>query len=350
MGRGSSLSPKLLAQSQSARSIARASVGLLVLGALVWLCFRALPQLAWIAVDMRSSQPHVARPPAPEVAPVPPAAVPVPAPSPSVSVPDAPSVPRAGLPPVTLVVPPLPSALPEGPPVAPAAVPVPTPSPSASVPDAPAVAPIPDPRAPGAATIPDFPWPPPEASAQLVLPDSFFVGSRRLGDMASKLAAALDNHEYEFRFFWVPRGFAMVSRIERIDDQASSMSLPLRWSLEIYNPVYSLGSFLRGLFRAPEGYFRVIAFVVTDASFSQSEHRVTSIEALQWLRTGHNILPEHLRSQEIGPETKCTALIYEFKGNGFHKPAELTLPGHFQAKLHLEKAGIWRALEQSASR
>jgi hypothetical protein len=195
-----------------------------------------------------------------------------------------------------------------------------------------------------AATLPSFPWPPPQASATVVLPAQFFEGAGRNRDYADRLSRALNEGRYEYRYFGVPDGFAIVSRIERISDDGGLVEEDRRWSLSEGVQYRSLADFLRGVFIPPEGYFRVIVFVVTDTEFSQSPAAPTTIDALAWLRTGFNSLPEAVASAEVTSGTRCTALVYEFRGRGFDAQATVLQPGRFDARHHLLTGRVWPEL------
>jgi hypothetical protein len=142
----------------------------------------------------------------------------------------------------------------------------------------------------------------------------------------------------------------MVTRIERINIDASSASLPQRWDTNFGPSAASIGDLLRGLFQAPEGYFRVIAVVVTSTPFGQADATVTRDEALGWLDTGLNLLPERVAELPVTNRTQCTALVYEFHGRGFGNNVQEDLPGHFGGRMHLERAGIWSELDGVAPR
>ncbi|MBV8774528.1 MAG: TonB family protein [Deltaproteobacteria bacterium] len=67
----------------------------------------------------------------------------------------------------------------------------------------------------------DFPWPPPKASARVVLPGRLFQESNQqlpLRAIDLKLSTALESAGYlERSYFAVPDGFALVTRLEQID-------------------------------------------------------------------------------------------------------------------------------------
>jgi hypothetical protein len=194
--------------------------------------------------------------------------------------------------------------------------------------------------------VPYLEWPPPEASATLVLPQRFFVGATFLSHIATRLEDALQAGGYEYRFLGAPNGFALISRIERIREDGAPDASPGRWDLD-RKIEWSLPALLRGLFSAPEGYFRVIVLVVTNEEFGQSGHRASSEEALKWLRFGLNALPPAIGALPVESRVRCTALVYEFSSQGFDGVAVVKRPGRFEARHHLEKAGLWSVWEGS---
>lgn len=192
--------------------------------------------------------------------------------------------------------------------------------------------------------VPEFPWPPPRASASDMIPRELLVGNAThptLGTVAQAIDSALQEAGYrEKSYYSVPGGFAMASQIEQINQDGSPKDD--RWSLET-PPIrkFSLGSYLNALFMARPGYYRVIVFVVTSKAFPQRDVKVTSEESKLWLTRGLNKLPEEIGDQEYSSAHSCTALIYEFKQTGKH--TQLMEPSQITGKTHLEKAGLMSA-------
>jgi hypothetical protein len=121
--------------------------------------------------------------------------------------------------------------------------------------------------------------------------------------------------------------------------------MPGRWSTDStgVRPL-DISQYLRALFTADPGYYRVIAFVVTPVAFTEnaSQH-LTSAQAQQWLVGGLNILPEQLGALPFTAHTKCTILIYEFeKPQG--SPARILVPESLGARGHLVRSGLWSRL------
>jgi hypothetical protein len=203
-------------------------------------------------------------------------------------------------------------------------------------------------RAPiaGRPSIPEFPWPPPAASAWYVA-DALFEGRTTVGDVVAALVSALEHNGYAERSFFRTEGggVALVTRLERIDEDGSSRADPERWPVGLRND----GSgdffhFLRGLFFVEPGHYRLIVFVLHDLPFSQSDRQITAQEAGAWLRSGGNALPPEIAAQPFA-RGHCTVLIYEFASDGkIVRVVESRLTG----KQHLEKTGVLALLQKGA--
>jgi hypothetical protein len=196
--------------------------------------------------------------------------------------------------------------------------------------------------------VPHFPWPPPRASASVVIPAGFIrtsdMAAPTLGDVDQAIAAALDGGGYvERSYFAAPGGFAMVTRLERIHSDGTPMQEAERWRVDA-QPLasFSLGAYLQALFTAPSGHYRIIVFVVSSVPFAQSEAEVSRSEALAWLHEGLNRLPASIAGSAYTDRHAVTALIYEFEQPG-RQDAVLVLPGNLTGRTHLERALLWQA-------
>lgn len=212
--------------------------------------------------------------------------------------------------------------------------------------------------------LPNFPWPPPRASVIYEVPLhlskqfttyvendankrslSALKPSLRHVDTALKNAL---NHagQNELTYYAVPGGFALVSRLEQIEEDGTPMKSPERWKTKVDSlSVFSLDDYLKALFTAPPGYYRLIVFVVTPFSFSQSERRVSKDVAESWLGSGSNSLPDDLNAKLFGNDFNCTALIYEFEKRDIDKDFKSTIPGRLSATEHIKKSGIGEYLK-----
>jgi outer membrane protein OmpA-like peptidoglycan-associated protein len=202
--------------------------------------------------------------------------------------------------------------------------------------------------------IPQFPWPPPTASARQVIPRNLLShgqSTTQLGDLNTVLCAALDRNAYtEKSYFAVPHGFALVTRLEQIEVDGRSKMSRDRWligpSPALSN--FSVSSYLARLFTANPGYYRLIVFVVTDVPFAQTSAKISDYEAIKWLSEGLNVLPQEIRTKPYDETVDCTALIYEFERQPDKNPSIL-LPSRLDAGTHLTKSGLLASLSTVGS-
>jgi hypothetical protein len=200
--------------------------------------------------------------------------------------------------------------------------------------------------------LPEFPWPPPVASAHYVLPQSLFSDRATVGDVATAIISALEHNRYVERSFFrtAADGVALVTRLERINDDGTSLAGNQRWPSggsgnrdAAPKSAGDLFNILYGLFYADPGRYRIIVFILQDRPFSQSSRRITDEEAREWLWRGANSLPRPIAERSFTDGT-CTALVYEFASNG-------TMANRVDSRLtgrqHLEKAGVLAILAKA---
>jgi hypothetical protein len=198
---------------------------------------------------------------------------------------------------------------------------------------------------PPSLSMPAFPWPPPQPSTRVVVPRAAFEECKNFGELSSSLDQALTQTGYvEKSYYAVPGGIGIVTRLERIYPDGRPFERSGRWLTEnTYLQKFSLASYLRALFTASEGYYRVIVFIVTDVPFASGDGTMTSREATSLLARGFNTLPGLVSTQSLPADYVCTSLIYEFRREQGKDPAQL-LPGQLDAKTHLVASGLWTAL------
>lgn len=199
--------------------------------------------------------------------------------------------------------------------------------------------------------MPNFPWPPPQASATAVIPDNFFRGARSddilLGDIDTRIKGALDSSEYfERSYYAVPDGFALVTHLENINPDGTPKPGDDRWAIKV-GPLrsFSLESYLKALFTSNPGFFRIIVFIVTPHPFTQSDESVSRGKAVSWLHRGSHILPQEIATQPYTDRYSCTALIYEFEKIAGEDIASTVIPGKLPGRTHLERSQLWHGLE-----
>ncbi len=155
------------------------------------------------------------------------------------------------------------------------------------------------------------------------------------------IVSALEFNGYVERSFFQTEagGVALVTRLERINDDGSSVVGSQRWSLMAEHPgsTADLINFLRGLFFVDPGHYRVIVFILQDLPFSQSSRTISKEEASAWLTSGFNILPSSIAERPFAPGGHCTVLVYEFASDG---TTVHVITSGLTGKQHLEKAGV----------
>jgi hypothetical protein len=170
-----------------------------------------------------------------------------------------------------------------------------------------------------------------------VLPRTVLAGNTTVGQVFGVIISALESEGYVERSFFQTRdnGVALVTRLERIKDDGSSFAENERWPPAV--PVRAdLLRLLRGLFYVDPGHYRVIVFILQGLPFSQSSESVSRDDALKWLQTGANTLPQDVASRPF-ENSDCTALIYEFASDGSRV---LVVASQLTGKQHLERSGI----------
>lgn len=227
------------------------------------------------------------------------------------------------------------------------------PAPSPSPPDrSPAPQPAPAPAHPRGgspaypALEPAFDWPPPRYSAFVEIPRAWIApGDATLGSVAQRLERAFDSAGYAERsYFWIPGGFALASRIEQIRADAAPAAVPERWAVAMDQSPKGFVDFIRALFDARPGLYRVIVFAATDADYSAGEQAPTSAEARSWMYRGLMQLPARVGMQPYGAEHHTRALIYEFEQRAAGSEPRVRQPSNSPGRVHLEKSGLLQAL------
>jgi hypothetical protein len=153
---------------------------------------------------------------------------------------------------------------------------------------------------------------------------------------AGLIAAGYD----ELSYYSVPDGFALISRLEKIETDGSPKPEPGRWSQADKKSGFSLGEYLSILFTAPAGRYRIIVFIVTPKPFAATGAKVSKAVAEEWVRSGSNQLPASLGGLPYLDQYVCTALIYEFEKNDSKDSATALVPGNLTAAMHLKNTGL----------
>jgi hypothetical protein len=169
-------------------------------------------------------------------------------------------------------------------------------------------------------------------------------GLRKMGDVDKKILSALTQMGYVKRAHYsVPNGYVLITRVEQINKNGVAKPPPYRFSDHLPDP-HSVTGYLDGLFTSPPGYFRIIAFVVTNVDFNDTGAPLNEADADRLLQ-GPPALPGPIAARPLPPGTVVTALIYEYQKTSVdqHSPA-VPIVSTVSAQTHLERAGLWQLL------
>lgn len=195
-----------------------------------------------------------------------------------------------------------------------------------------------------AMALPRFPWPPPEPSARMHLPREPFKHAADLDAVAAILISPLQQAGYwEYSFHQIENGFALVTHLERIKDDGSPMAGLLRYQRPTDAEPFSLSSYIKHLFFAPQGYYRVIIFIVTDRMFAATGAPIKEKEATKLLHQGANVLPPEYKQMAFTEKHGIDVLIYEYLKGQQDRQVSLLLPGRLSPKMHFDKSGLTAA-------
>lgn len=189
-----------------------------------------------------------------------------------------------------------------------------------------------------------FPWPPPAPSDRRLLQPSQLGGDppATWGHVADRLIALMQRARYPtWGFYLAPGGFAVIPRIEQLDQNGTALAGTERWATEVK---LASTSVLDGIFtvRRPKGIYRAIAFVIT--TDPRSGGPVTDPKrmletARRWGLSGALDLPQALRSRPLTADQRLFALVYEFESE-LGGQTKVNAPGRWDLDWHFTNAGL----------
>lgn len=189
--------------------------------------------------------------------------------------------------------------------------------------------------------LPEFSWPPPSSSDYVKFDFNSLGNVDQLGDLDSIITKRLANAGYHLRpnkYFHTPNGFALVTQLEQIDCDGKPLQDRERWSIDIseYEKDFNLIDYLRSLSFKEEGFFRILAFVVTDDFNPLSRIEPTLDEKEDWIIYGSAILPESLAQKKLTDNHYGRIYFYEFNKRKGSIHAEM---------IKKENSNCWRSGE-----
>jgi len=201
----------------------------------------------------------------------------------------------------------------------------------------------------------EFPWPPARPSSFTQVPLSLFdmQPNQRvvLGQLDQSIRRSLAKGGYHDASYYSipgqPNAFALVTRLEKYHLDGSNVDQEDRWvsKLERHSS-FSLGRYLKSLFFAEKGNYRIIVFVVTAQDIQQWSKPVQAQVAKNWIAQGRPSLPSQVQRQPMKAQHKVFALIYEFEKNcdsceNLDTAIIQAIPGRLQTKEHLSMTSVW---------
>lgn len=215
---------------------------------------------------------------------------------------------------------------------------------------------IPGPYEPGAPTVapPFIPWPPPRPSSRGDVPAAtLFDGpadrtykamsvqgggsrtgsvgatqstpaparspataaprARTYGDLDRRLRVRLASRGYTSAgYFRTATGFAVVTQLERVDEDGVPIAGPQRWARQKDTARWALNDFARKFWRGEDGRYRMFLFVVEEEPFGRAGYPASQQDVDRWQDSGDVGLTARLRARPITDQTTLSVLIYEF--------------------------------------
>jgi tetratricopeptide (TPR) repeat protein len=186
--------------------------------------------------------------------------------------------------------------------------------------------------------LPFFPWPPPKPSTTYDFHRTDLARYKTYGEVTSAILSALERTNYvDHRFYQTEaRGIALVTKLERISSDGTPAASD-RWPEGFGDNPAGFFDFLRGLFLAPAGHYRVIVFMLHDTPIQVSATAPAAEDAARWLEGGVLQLPPEFERRVFGANSVCSALIYEFASDGVKVKG---IASAATGKRHLEKTGL----------
>jgi tetratricopeptide (TPR) repeat protein len=194
--------------------------------------------------------------------------------------------------------------------------------------------------------IDDFPWPPPKPSSRYTLSAQILSAHKTVGEVAEVITAALEGRGYSEKSFYRAGngGVVLVTRLEAIAGDGTPLPPPGRWNRVVAAPG-GMASWIRGLFFAQPGFYRVIVFVIGGKAFSPGKQDVTPGMANDWLSGSVDKLPPELAERGFSADDSVWSLVYEFESSDPAKEVSTLNPGRLPARTHLDRSGVLALLE-----
>ncbi len=158
-----------------------------------------------------------------------------------------------------------------------------------------------------------FPEPAPFPSAVAVIPH-FQPGLKTMKDVDKFLRKKLDGAGYDGRcqYYYATDGFAITTSLEKIKRDGGRLPADERWNLSYGKDVkFSVYSIFKTIFFSADGYFRILAFVISSKEATRSADPASFSSMNRLLKNCYAALPGELEDLSL-PDKALTALVYNF--------------------------------------
>lgn len=190
-----------------------------------------------------------------------------------------------------------------------------------------------------AITTPLLPWPPPRPAHQLPLQGKISTAGT-LGNIAERLAYRLQARGYrDFLYYEVPGGFAVTTELERFDDAGQAIAGDKRFARGQVGGWDGFVDLLKKVFVGEDGRFRVFVFVVSSEPFPVADYPAKEVDVERWGRSGSQILPKSIASENARTSTEVTLLVYEFTEDHGKSPMLKAIRASVSGQDHLRWLG-----------
>ncbi len=189
-----------------------------------------------------------------------------------------------------------------------------------------------------------FPFPPPKASTRGVLSPRWQSKMKTFGDVDDAILDALKRAGFDHpAYYGVKNGFAIVTRMEQTNAHGAPLEGRARYSrfIALRKKKWSILEYLRALFTAPQGFWRVLVFI-TAPPFTPDPEPGTHATISRWAAGGYAALPAKVRALELSSDHRVTVLVYEFRKSNDKDEAFLCLDvcGANTLEKHLAGSGL----------
>lgn len=177
-----------------------------------------------------------------------------------------------------------------------------------------------------------------------------------MGEAATKVSGALNQAGYTDQGWFVVGtkqlpgntvlGFAVVTRLEQVDDQGKATPHGTRWAIDPFKLPTSFPNAITLLLKgAPNGRYRVFLIWVSNLGVAQSAYRAEGKDWATYLQQGTKApLIQFLDGVPVlSRGAGCYVFVYEYERSSIGGEVRFVTSG-LTASQHMKASGIWDAL------